>query len=133
MKEKTRQKFTGNVKLKSISIKAGPGDNCPSKLKVYINRDDVDFDAVETYEPTQEWELVQTSEIIEISKMSNVRNLNLYFSDNFGGEITRIYYIGLKGEWTEIKKDPIITLYEAAANPADHKIHGEERLHHDID
>ncbi|CAG8437161.1 10662_t:CDS:2 [Ambispora gerdemannii] len=123
--------FTGSVKLKSISIKAGPGDSCPSKLKVYINRDDMDFDAAETYESTQEWDLVQTNEIVEISKMSNVQNLNLYFSENFGEEITRIYYIGLKGEWTEIKKDPVITLYEAAANPTDHKkIHGEERLHH---
>jgi len=126
--------FTGSVKLKSISIKTGPGDSCPSKLKVYINRDDVDFDTVEGYIATQEWELVQSPDVVEyqtrITKMYNVRNLSLYFPENFGDEVTRIYYIGLKGEWTEIKKDHVITLYEATPNPADHKNPTDETKAH---
>ncbi len=36
--------------------------------------------------------------------MYNVRNLALYFPENFGDEVTRIYYIGLKGEWTEVSE-----------------------------
>jgi len=100
--------FTGSVKLKSISIKAGPENSCPSKLKAYINREDIDFDTVESFTATQEWELVSTNEIVEyptrLTKMYNVRNLTLYFPENFGDDVTRISYIGLKGEWTEVSE-----------------------------
>ncbi|KAJ3102754.1 hypothetical protein HDU97_000293 [Phlyctochytrium planicorne] len=119
--------FTGSVKLKSIAVKGAVGDSNPSKLQAFINRDDVDFDTVEDVTPEQEWELVRDPgrDIPEyptkIAKFSNVRNLILYFPSNFGSDVTRISYIGLKGEWTEIKKDPIITVYELAANPADHQ------------
>ncbi|KAG9290929.1 hypothetical protein G9A89_011079 [Geosiphon pyriformis] len=142
--------FTGNVKLKSIWIKAGPGSSCPAKLNVsiatnttdfidfsYINQDNLDFDAVETYLPTQTWELLETREIVEyttrISKMSNVQNLTLFFPENYGDDITRIYFVGLKGEWTQIKKDPIITLYEATPNLGDHKTQtADQRIHHTV-
>ncbi|KAJ3212358.1 hypothetical protein HDU67_003875 [Dinochytrium kinnereticum] len=96
-------------------------------MLAFINRDDVDFDTVESISPEQEWELVQEPgrEIPEyptkIAKFSNVRNLTLFFPTNFGDDASRITYIGLKGEWTEVKRDPIITLYELAPNPADHQ------------
>ncbi|CAG8622328.1 14834_t:CDS:2, partial [Dentiscutata heterogama] len=57
--------FTGSVKLKSISIKSGPGDSCPSKMKAYINREDIDFDTVDSYTATQEWELISSPDNIE--------------------------------------------------------------------
>lgn len=31
----------------------------------YINREDVDFDTVEGYTATQEWELVQSPDVVE--------------------------------------------------------------------
>ncbi|CAG8631647.1 17470_t:CDS:2, partial [Cetraspora pellucida] len=129
--------FTGSVKLKSISIKSGPGDSCPSKMKAYINREDIDFDTVDSYTATQEWELISNPDNIEyitrMAKMYNVRNLTLYFPENFGDDVTRIFYIGLKGEWTEIKSDQIITIYESTPNPADHKNPAEdEKIHHTI-
>jgi hypothetical protein len=34
--------------------------------------------------------------------MYNVRNITLFFQENFGGETTKIFYIGFKGEWTEV-------------------------------
>jgi hypothetical protein len=33
-----------------------------------------------------------------------VANLTLHFSDNFGGDTTKIYYIGLRGEATQVLK-----------------------------
>ncbi|KAL1914760.1 uncharacterized protein VTP21DRAFT_8018 [Calcarisporiella thermophila] len=131
--------FTGNVKLRSICIRAGPGEAAPSKMKAFINREDVDFDVADTYDPVQEWELVQnTDEVAEyptrLTKFTSVRNLTLYFPENFGADATRVLFIGLRGEWSEIKKDPIITIYEAQANPADHKTPaGEDRMHRAID
>ncbi|KAI8847013.1 thioredoxin family protein [Chytridium lagenaria] len=94
----------------------------------FINRDDVDFDSIDSITPEQDWDLVQhpgRHEIPEyptkIAKFSNVRNLTLFFPTNYGGDVSRISYVGLKGEWTEVKRDPIITLYEIAPNPADHQ------------
>ncbi|CAG8631694.1 23723_t:CDS:2 [Cetraspora pellucida] len=126
--------FTGSVKLKSISIKSGPGDSCPSKMKAYINREDIDFDTVDSYTATQEWELISNPDNIEyitrMAKMYNVRNLTLYFPENFGDDVTRIFYIGLKGEWTEIK---FLMKQASTPNPADHKNPAEdEKIHHTI-
>lgn len=41
-----------------------------------------------------------------------------------GSVCTKITYLGFKGEFTTINKDPIITNYEIAANPSDHKLKG---------
>ncbi|KAL7752813.1 hypothetical protein RI367_001816 [Sorochytrium milnesiophthora] len=128
--------FTGSVKLKSIAVRGGPGDAAPSKLKVFINSDQLDFDAAESTEPTQEFELVDPSAggadaagVIEyptrVAKFNQVRSVSLYFCENFGADATRLLFVGFKGEWTELKRDPIITLYEAAANPADHATEAE--------
>lgn len=91
----------------------------PAKMKAFTNRDDVDFDTAESTTATQEWDLVRDipkGQLAEyptrLTKFQNIRNLTLYFPENFGGDTTRIHYIGLKGEWTEIKRDPIITVYE---------------------
>lgn len=37
-----------------------------------------------------------------IARFSNVYHLSIHFSKNFGAETTKIFYIGLKGEWTEV-------------------------------
>ncbi|KAI8992372.1 galactose-binding domain-like protein [Pilobolus umbonatus] len=121
--------FTGCVKLRSICIRTDRSDHAPSKMKVFINRDDVDFDAADTYTPVQEFDLVQSSnDVIEygvrVSKFSNVRNISLFFPENFGEDTSIIRFVGFKGEWSEMKRDPIITVYEANANPADHKVKG---------
>lgn len=38
-----------------------------------------------------------------IARFSNVHDLSMYFPKNFGAETTKIFYIGLKGEWTEVR------------------------------
>ncbi|ORY47027.1 DUF1000-domain-containing protein, partial [Rhizoclosmatium globosum] len=117
--------FTGNVKLKSIAIR-GFGEHSPSSMKAYINREDVDFSTVESITTAdQEWELIDPTHpripnaSHEIRKRSKFDTLLPWKRVN--DDVTRITYIGLKGEWTPVNKDPIIAIYEAAANPADHK------------
>nr|XP_028594718.1 PITH domain-containing protein 1 isoform X2 [Podarcis muralis] len=59
----------------------------------------------------------------KIARFSNVYHLSIHISKNFGAETTKIFYIGLRGEWTEPHQHEVtICNYEAAANPADHKI-----------
>ncbi|KAI1300106.1 hypothetical protein EDD11_006304 [Mortierella claussenii] len=131
--------FTGLVKLKSISLRSEPGETAPRKMKAFINHDDLDFDNAESTVPTQEWDLVEDShgQIAEystrVAKFSSIRSLTLFFSENFGGDTTKIIFIGLKGEFSELKRDPIITVYELQANPADHKVPGtKDTLNHEI-
>eukprot|EP00955_Chlamydomonas_euryale_P067767 359936-Chlamydomonas_euryale.AAC.8 len=49
--------FDGAVKLKAICVIGGPDGTSPSKLKVYINRDDLDFSLAESLPAVQEWDL----------------------------------------------------------------------------
>ncbi|KAF9276498.1 PITH domain-containing protein 1 [Mortierella alpina] len=132
--------FTGLVKLKSISLRTDPGETAPRKMKAFINQDDLDFDNAESTVPTQEWDLVEDSygQVAEystrVAKFSSIRSLTLFFSENFGGDTTKISFIGLKGEFSELKRDPIITIYELQANPADHKVPGADNaLGHEIE
>jgi len=51
--------FTGSVRLKALTVIGGDGGRSPSELKVFVNRDDLDFGAVEGMEPVQRWDLVE--------------------------------------------------------------------------
>ncbi|OIW27528.1 DUF1000-domain-containing protein [Coniochaeta ligniaria NRRL 30616] len=123
--------FTGQVKLHAILLRTSNSDSAPKTLKVVINRDDVDFGVAEESEGTQTFELSQTSEVQELpvkrAKFSAVRRLSLFFPDNFGDgeeDVTRLGYIGFRGEWMQLGRAPANILYEAAANPSDHKVKG---------
>lgn len=123
--------FTGQVKLHSILIRTSNSSSAPQTLKVFHNRDDLDFSSASDLSATQEIHLSQTSEVQDIpvkrALFGKVQNLTLFFVDNFGqGEedVTRITYLGFKGEWMQLGRAPANIIYEAAANPSDHAIKG---------
>lgn len=135
-------RFTGQVKLHSILIRTSPSDSAPRTLKVFINRDDVDFPLAEQLEPKQTFELSQTSEVQELpvkrALFGKVQRLVLFFEDNFGDgdeDVTRISYLGFKGEWMQLGRAPSQILYEAAPNPNDHALKGTNAntLGHQLD
>lgn len=49
--------FTGTVKIKAISVIGGTDGAAPSNLRVFVNREDLDFAAVADMPPVQAWEL----------------------------------------------------------------------------
>jgi len=120
--------FTGNVKLKGLIIIGGENYSHPSYVKLFKNRPNMSFDDVQT-EADQEFE-VQRDDIgaleypVNAARFSSVHTLYLCFTKNFGhsSEVsTKVYYIGLKGDFMEAQRQEIvITAYEARANPADH-------------
>ncbi|KAJ4331618.1 hypothetical protein N0V87_009016 [Didymella glomerata] len=120
--------FTGQVRLHSILIRTSDSDAAPKTLKVFVNADDMDFDTAAEVEPTQVLEIARTSEVQEIPvkrvKFNMTRCLALFFEDNWSQgeeEETRLSYLGFKGDFMKLNKEPISVLYEASANPADHK------------
>lgn len=64
---------------------------------------------------------------VKRAKFSAVRRLSLFFPDNFGDgdeDVTRLGYVGFRGEWMPLGRAPANILYEAAANPSDHQVKG---------
>ncbi|KAI5778212.1 PITH domain-containing protein [Geopyxis carbonaria] len=122
--------FTGQVKLHSILIRASPSPDAPKTLKLFSNRDDLDFSSAADMLPVQTLDIpLHTGEdYIEIpvkrALFNNIHSLTLFIEENHSNgeeDTTSLSYLGFKGDFTRLRKDPVITLYEAAANPADHK------------
>ncbi|KAK4692608.1 hypothetical protein P7C71_g4627, partial [Lecanoromycetidae sp. Uapishka_2] len=118
--------FAGQLKLHAILIRADTSDSCPHTLKVYHNRDDLDFGTASDLSPTQTLTVSQTNDVQELqvkrAKFGNTYNLTLFMEDNYGDDVTRVYWIGFKGEFTELNREPFEVLYEKAANPKDHEL-----------
>ncbi|KIK94222.1 hypothetical protein PAXRUDRAFT_26008 [Paxillus rubicundulus Ve08.2h10] len=126
-----RVPFTGSVKLRSLLLKAGPGDQTPGKISLFANESSLDFNDVYDKPPTQEFEVAEGRDVgeyaVKTAKFSNLSSVTLFISCNRGADVTRVYYVGFLGHWTERRSDPVITVYEAQANLADHqKIQGTD-------
>eukprot|EP00249_Psilotum_nudum_P032593 c48335_g1_i1 orf=178-786(+) len=123
--------FTSDVKIKAISVIGGAEGTSPSKMRAFINRDDIDFSNVRDLIPIQEWDIAENlhGELeyqTRYARFQNVASLILHFPLNFGGNTTCISFIGLKGEATQIRRDAVTTIvYEALPNPSDHKLPSE--------
>ncbi|KZO97308.1 DUF1000-domain-containing protein [Calocera viscosa TUFC12733] len=123
--------FTANVKLKSIMIKTGPGEQTAEKVLLFPNEDNLDFSDVQDKKPAQELECPQVREAVEYpvkaAKFSSCRSITLFFPSSVGGETTRVYYIGFYGEWQPLQDKPVIAVYESKPQLADHpKIPGTD-------
>lgn len=88
----------------------------------------MDFETASEKEPTQTLEISQTNDVQEIpvkrAYFNTTRSLALFFEDNWShGEEdeTIITYLAFKGDFMKLNKEPVSVLYEAAANPSDHK------------
>lgn len=120
--------FTGQVRLHSILLRSSSSPSAPKTLKLFLNESDLDFETASEAKPTQTLTLSQTSAIQEIpvkrAFFNTTRALALFFEDNYGNgeeDVTRISYLGFKGDFMKLNKEAVSVLYESAANPADHK------------
>ena len=91
--------------------------------------DTLDFAEASDAEPTQVLSIAQTDDVQEIPvkrvKFSTTRSLGLFFEDNWGDgeeDVTRISYLAFKGDFMKLNKEAVSVMYEAAANPNDHKL-----------
>ncbi|ODV91597.1 hypothetical protein CANCADRAFT_14396, partial [Tortispora caseinolytica NRRL Y-17796] len=116
--------FISLVRLHSIQIRSTADMHAVDKIKLFVNRE-MDFDTAADMKPTAEIDHPQTLEIAEYplkrTQFSNVKSLTVFVESNHGADVSQLYYIGLSGDWSALTKDPVISMYEAAANPKDHK------------
>ena len=60
---------------------------------------------------------------------SSVHHLSLYFPSNFGADQTKIFYIGLAGEFTQVNRVGVVNaVYEARPMMEDHKSEEKEKM-----
>lgn len=111
--------FTSPVKIKSVCV-IGAGDvENPAKLAAFVNNESMDFAEAESSRAVQEWDLVERNVDgsveypTKFTKFQNVSKLWLFVKSNFGGEVTKVMYVGLKGEFTKYKREAVHTVYES--------------------
>ncbi|GLI73514.1 hypothetical protein PoHVEF18_001732 [Penicillium ochrochloron] len=122
--------FTGQVKLHSILIYTAPTSAAPKTLKLFKNRDDLDFSIASDLPPTQTIEVPQPvpgEDVFELplnrAHWNTTTSVTIFVEDNWSDgeeDVTKVGYIGFKGQFMALNREPISFLYEAAANPSDH-------------
>lgn len=140
--------FEGLVKITAFSVvscgdSGGEGDGSetsttattapPTRARLFVNRDDLDFDSLASAEPTQEFELVAggASEGARVeysckpSKFSGVYSVDVHFPGTGSSSNTRVDFLGFKGTHTQGKREAVVAVYESRAMPQDHKVPGD--------
>lgn len=129
--------FTANIKLKGIIVVGGNNDTHPRKVRLFKNRPKMTFDDT-LANADQEFELEKdlTGSIeynTQVVKFNSVHHLSLHFPSNYGDDTTRIYYIGLRGEFSEFHRHGVtICSYETTPNVSDHKHSLFDQVNHQI-
>ncbi|XP_062551716.1 PITH domain-containing protein GA19395 [Armigeres subalbatus] len=129
--------FTGNVKLKGIIVVGANDDSHPRKMRLYKNRPKMTFDDAGA-QADQEFELERDANgVIEYSTkvvtFSSVHHLSIHMPTNYGESNTTVYYIGLKGEFSEAHHHGVtICTYESRPNVADHKNDVFDSVNHQV-
>lgn len=132
--------FTEAVTLQSITIRdASRASNMtasPRRIKLFTDREDLDFETARELPAQQELELLPPDHFVDgtidypcrpAGRFQNISSLTIFVRDNYAdsGEAgTEITYIGLKGKGTKMKRVAVDTVYESQGMIADHKVKG---------
>ncbi|PFH48672.1 hypothetical protein AMATHDRAFT_5583 [Amanita thiersii Skay4041] len=120
--------FIESVRVKSILLKLGRGEYAPRLLHIFANHPMiVDFADAEGMKPQMSVALL-TGEpgVVEyplrVATLSSVTSLSLFFKNSEGGDISRVYYIGFKGDIRSSRTGLSSSLQVPAPNAADAKL-----------
>lgn len=116
--------FNQAVRLRSMMVKLGTGETRPRHLRVYMNNPNiVDFSDADATKPNFSMTLPDDSGVVEIplraAVFASVNALSIHFSESTGGEVSRIFYLGFKGETRAMTKEASSGLTVGAQNAAD--------------
>ena len=95
-------------KLNAIKVQGPDDGSAPSSIKLFLNRDNMDFSDAEDLPPTAALELKGTSATLplQLTKFQNVSSLTVFIENNQGDTestaITRLELIGTPIETTNM-------------------------------
>jgi hypothetical protein len=137
--------FNEAVTVQSISIRnSGSSGACPRTIKLFTNRDDLDFETARDLPAQQELELLPPDHYVEgtidyhcrpAGRFQNISMLTIFVVNNYNTDepsSTEITYIGFKGKGTGAKRLTVDAVYETRGMKADHKVEGDEFAGHSL-
>lgn len=137
-----KNRFTGQCTLHTLLLHCPPTPTAPSTVHLYRNRPDLDFPTASDLTPTQTLNLPPPSTAYSSSSSSSsnsgilemplnralwngTTSISLFVESNHSNgeqDQTVITYLGFRGSWIRLNREPVSVLYESAANPSDHKV-----------
>lgn len=143
--------FSESVTVTHLTVRSeGGGDDNdfptapPRTVKVFSDRDDIDFDMARELNPQCTVDLLPPEHFEDgttdyalrpAGRFQNINSLTLFFQDNFASirlddeddEVsTLVTYIGVKGRGMRCKRVPVNALYETRGMKKDHKTPGAD-------
>jgi PITH domain len=134
--------FTEAVTIQSITIRNASSSTetaSPRRIKLFTNREDLDFEAARELPPQQEIELLPPDHFVEgtidyptrpAGRFQSISSLTLFVVNNYddsGESGTEITFVGLKGRGTRMKRMAVETVYESQGMMKDHQVGDEFR------
>lgn len=118
--------FISPCKISGLHLIGGEEGRSPASVKIFADREDLDFTSVGDTKCIQEVQLQEDFHgsleyPLKVTKLQNVSCLTLFFPRNMGGDCLELFYIGLRGEGSNYQRKAVLTVYEANPNPADHR------------
>ena len=122
----------------------------PRNIKLFTNRDDLDFDTARDMDSQMSMELLPPHHFVDgtidyplrpAGRFQNISSLTILVLTNYGTNVTGagdnddddddeistiITYVGLKGKGSKQKRMAVETVYESRAMPKDHQVKGGE-------
>ena len=121
--------FTESIRLVGLCICGNNDDTAPKHVKVFVNREDIDFSLAEDLKADMELKDLHRDVSADIfyfpprnGKFTTCHSLTLYVSDNYGGDSTRINFIGFRGVATKLKRQVVHAVYELYDVPESNSI-----------
>ncbi|KIK26099.1 hypothetical protein PISMIDRAFT_95931 [Pisolithus microcarpus 441] len=117
--------FSETVRIRSVVLKLGRGEYTPRHLKIYANYPNIiDFTDAENTKPHFNISLLEgeTSAVeypVRVAAFRSVHSLSLYVGDSVGGDQSRIYFIGFKGDCQSPRKEGTKGIEVPASDAAD--------------
>jgi hypothetical protein len=124
-----RVPFTSCVKLKSFTVAALSSDTSPRHVRLFLNRDDIDFGNCRDEKPTEEFDLVSDTSVqpdaeyfVKAARWQRVESITLAFSRGPDPQVA-LTFLGFRGEFDQrIAREAVLAVYESAPQLKDHKL-----------
>lgn len=146
--------FSEAVSVHHICVRGPEGNetSAPSKVKIFVDRDDIDFELARELKPVMEIDFISPEHEHEVTanhqhdgegpatidypvrpagKFQNISSITMYFPDNFDSRNghfpqTEISYVGFKGKGTNVKRRAVDCVYESRGMKKDHTVPSDE-------
>jgi hypothetical protein len=120
--------FTSTIQLRSVCVSGGDIPHSPARVRLFVNRPDLDFGAAADAAAAQELTLRADPSgdiwhAVRAARFNNVSSLQLFFSGNLGSDdshAVRINWLGLRAEVSGRRVGVVHASYESQAQLADH-------------